>query len=63
MEIIGFCHYCGKNFDAHWSNYPKERRAACIKKPYCLNCGSHDTHHIIDEINIGPDDWVFAEEE
>lgn len=51
MEIIGFCHNCGKEFDAHWHNYPELSPIKAAMEPYCLHCKSLDVHTMTDESN------------
>lgn len=61
MEVLGFCHGCGKQFDAHWHNYPE--LTAAIMNPYCIYCKSLDVHILTDESNDPPDDFQEFDEE
>lgn len=49
MEVEGYCHKCGRAFDAHWNNYPDLTPSEAIMHPYCLYCKSTDVHTITDE--------------
>jgi len=57
MEVFGYCHSCGKQFDAHWHNYPDLSTSEAIMNPYCIYCKSSDVHTSTDESgDYGPDD-------
>lgn len=51
MEVFGSCRKCGKQFDAHWHNYPELSSTEAIMKPYCPYCKSLDIHVTTDESN------------
>jgi hypothetical protein len=61
MEVEGYCHKCGKKFDAHWTNYPNQHEG--LMNPYCLYCKSHDIHILTDESNDPPEDYEGTDEE
>jgi Zn finger protein HypA/HybF involved in hydrogenase expression len=51
MEVFGYCRTCGKDFDAHWHNYPELSASDAVLKPYCPLCKGHDVHITTDESN------------